>query len=203
MLRLFRKQGGKQKDDLELLQAYRSQNDLEQLGQLYERYIELVYGLCLKYFKNEATAEDAVMQIFEILVEKAKQHEVKNFKSWLFVLSKNYCLMQLRKENKKIVEFFDPSLMQSADKRHLHEKEDLSSGSEQDLKECMDLLNDQQKYCIKAFYFGDLSYKEIAEEQQLPVGKVRSFIQNGRRNLKICMENKQKQTDSLSIKTNQ
>ena len=192
MLKLFRRKDREEKTDLELLQAYQQQHDQEQLGRLYERYIELVYGLCLKYYKNEADAEDAVMQLFEVLIEKAKKHDISNFKSWLYVVAKNHCLMQLRKNGKQIIESIDPAIMQSADKRH-HDIEIQDEGEEKALKDCMEKLSVQQKACIEAFYFQDLSYKEIAEAHNKPLGSIRSFIQNGRRNLKICMEERVKQ----------
>ena len=188
MLKLFRKKNGGQKTDLELLQAYQKDHDLEQLGILYERYIELVYGLCLKYHKNEANAEDAVMQIFEVLVQKGKHHEVANFKSWLYVLAKNHCLMQLRKNGRDLLDNIDPILMQTADKRYTDIEIEDKEHQEKALKNCIEKLSVQQKACIKAFYFQELSYKEIAEMQQESLGKVRSNIQNGRRNLKLCLE---------------
>lgn len=200
MLKLFRKKDRKEKSDAELLEAYQKSQDLESLGILYERYIELVYGLCLKYYKHESDAEDGVMQIFETLVEKAKTHQVKQFKSWLYVLAKNHCLMQLRKSGKNRVDSTDPALMQFAENGHpdmdiKFQEKDLQT---QGLKNCLEQLSTQQKACIEAFYIQGLSYKEIAEEKDLNLGTVRSFIQNGRRNLKLCLEKKKNATSKAS-----
>src|SRR4051794_34215245 len=82
--------------DDELLNIYRKSGDVAVLGQLYERYMGLVYGVCLKYLKDEDGAKDAVMGIFEDLVEKVKKHDISIFRNWLYVLGRNYCLMQLR-----------------------------------------------------------------------------------------------------------
>src|ERR1700742_5242678 len=83
-------------DDDELLNNYRQTGDIAVLGKLFERRTHLVYGVCLKYLQDEEQAKDAVMGIFEELVTKARQHDIKQFNSWLYVVSRNYCLMQLR-----------------------------------------------------------------------------------------------------------
>src|SRR3982751_4629080 len=106
--------------DLELVEAYRKGGDIRVLGSLYQRYMDLVYGVCLKYLEDSESAKDAVMQIFEELVNKLLKHDVLNFKSWLYTLAKNYCLMQLRSgKNRKTVEI-NPSVMQSEADVHLN-----------------------------------------------------------------------------------
>ncbi len=196
MLKFFRKKKGLELTDLELYQAYQQGHDLEKLGILYERYIELLYGLCLKYLKHEPDAEDAVMQIFETLIEKGKNHEIQNFKSWLYVLAKNHCLMQLRKNSRKTTYSVAPEIMQSSEEKHHTVEPDPfapeQNGQETALKSCIEQLSREQKACVKAFYFEEKSYKEIAQDQGKPLGKIRSYIQNGRRNLKICIEKEQK-----------
>src|SRR6202012_5199645 len=87
-------------DDAALLNSYRDSGELAVLGRLYEKYVSLVYGVCLKYLKDEEQAKDAVMAIFEELVNKAKRHEIKQFRGWLYVLARNYCLMQIRSGKK-------------------------------------------------------------------------------------------------------
>jgi RNA polymerase sigma-70 factor, ECF subfamily len=189
MLRIFHKRPQPQSDE-ELLGQYRASGDLELLGALYERHVELVYGVCLKYFKDSVQAEDAVMAIFEELIVKAREHEVQKFKSWLYVLTRNHCLMQLRRDGKNIALSIEPELMQSVDLRH----HTIEIGEERDemeeLKDCLEQLTQQQKQCIELFYYENRSYKEIADDTGEDLGMVRSHIQNGRRNLKICMEKK-------------
>ncbi|MCH2081543.1 MAG: sigma-70 family RNA polymerase sigma factor [Saprospiraceae bacterium] len=190
MLRIFSKKEEPQ-SDAALVAHYQQTGDQVSLSQLYERYIELVYGLCLKYFKDEGLAQDAVINIYEELVKKVKAHEIKQFKSWLHVLARNHCLMQLRK--KKITINFDPDLMQSVDLRHHNnDSEDVEEREEQlqGLEDCIAGLAEEQKACIELFYLQGKTYKDIASQHNMQIGKVRSFIQNGRRNLKICMERK-------------
>ena len=187
MLRILRKRPD-ERSDADLLAAYRQGEDTTPLGELYARYMELVYGLCLKYLKDEGKAEDAVMGIFEELVRKAKEHEVNNFRSWLYVLAKNYCLMQLRKEKKNLTVSFEPEFVQSVDQRHHTIELDNENGELEQLEDCLQQLNVQQKRCVQLFYLEGKSYKEIAESEEQPLGTVRSHIQNGRRNLRICME---------------
>lgn len=182
----FFKRAAAQASDEELLQQHRSGKDLEALGLLYERYVELVYGVCLKYLKDESEAEDAVMAIFEELVEKSQKSEVREFRPWLYVLAKNHCLMALRKAGRNFTVTADPALMQSDAFWH-PDREGMDEELSAQLAKCMEQLPPQQKRCIDLFYLQGKSYKDIAGTQGEDVGMVRSHIQNGRRNLKKCM----------------
>jgi RNA polymerase sigma-70 factor (ECF subfamily) len=178
--------------DSELLEIFRKRNDLEVLGVLYGRYIHLVYGLCLKYLKNREDSKDAVMQIFELLVTDLPKFEVQNFKSWLYVVSKNHCLMKLRKissEQKKSEAFRAEEFMESTEILHPLD-EDENENLRSRLEECMNRLNEGQKKCVELFYYQQKCYKEIADELNFDENKVKSYIQNGKRNLKICIEQK-------------
>jgi RNA polymerase sigma factor (sigma-70 family) len=173
--------------DKELVSRYKDSGDLAVLGQLYQRYMELVYGVCLKYFKDPEIAKDGVMQVFEELVSKLRKHEVDNFKGWLHQVAKNHCLMQLRTpRNLKTVEF-KTELVQSEENVHLNgvlEKEE----NFLKLEYCIGTLVEEQGLAIRLFYLEGKSYHEIASATGRDWNQVRSFIQNGRRNLKICME---------------
>jgi RNA polymerase sigma factor (sigma-70 family) len=173
--------------DKEMVQRYKATSDMQVLAELYQRYMDLLYGVCLKYLKDPETAKDAVMQIFEELVGKLHKHEVENFKSWLYTLAKNHCLMQLRTpKNLKTTEF-KGDLMQSEEDVHLNgvlTRED----NLQRLEKCLQTLPAEQKICVEMFYLQSKCYNQIAEESGIDWNKVRSYIQNGRRNLKICME---------------
>ncbi len=159
------------------------------LGELYQRYMELVYGVCLKYFKEPERSKDAVMQVFEELVSKLKKHEVENFRGWLHQVAKNHCLMQLRTpKNLKTVEF-KTEIVQSDENLHLDavlEKEEHFKIMEY----CMGTLTTEQREAIRLFYLEGKCYNEIVELTGENWNQVRSSIQNGRRNLKNCMEEK-------------
>jgi len=152
--------------------------------------MDLVYGVCLKYHKEPETAKDCVMQIFEELVSKLKKHEVENFRGWLHQVAKNHCLMQLRTpRNLKTVEF-KSELVQSEENVHLNgvlEKEE----NFKKLEYCLGTLTPEQQSAIRLFYLEGKCYNEITEITGMEWNQVRSFIQNGRRNLKICMDKKE------------
>lgn len=173
--------------DKELADLFRTTSNMDVLAVLFQRYMDLLYGVCLKYLKQPEMAKDAVMQIFEELVQKLSKHEVENFKSWLYTLARNHCLMQLRTpKNLKTVEFKAES-MQLEEDVHLNgvltREENL-----QKLEGCLQTLSAEQKISVEMFYLQNKCYKEIADATGLDWNKVRSHIQNGRRNLKICME---------------
>jgi RNA polymerase sigma-70 factor (ECF subfamily) len=173
--------------DKALVDLYKETERLDILATLFQRYMDLLYGVCLKYLKDPEPAKDAVMHIFEELVHKLNKHEVDNFKSWVYTLAKNHCLMQLRTpKNLKIVEF-KGDYMQSQEEVHLNgimQKEE----NFQKLEKCMQTLSAEQKMTVELFYLQNKCYKEIADATGIEWNKVRSYIQNGRRNLKICME---------------
>ncbi|MDB5089303.1 MAG: polymerase sigma-70 factor, subfamily [Mucilaginibacter sp.] len=172
-------------DDNELLINYRESGDLAILGKLYEKQMALVYGVCLKYLKDEEQAKDAVMGIFEELTVKFKQHDIKQFKSWLYVLSRNYCLMQLRSDKKMELVNLDDVMEFSL---VLHPDDNNREAAMQALERCMDKLSDNQKQSISLFYLKEKCYKEITELTGFSLNDVKSYIQNGKRNLKICLE---------------
>ena len=147
----------------------------------------LIFGLCLKYLKDTAKSEDAVMQIFESLIKKLRVHKVDNFKSWLYTVARNHCLMQLRSEGKSKEVPFDESFMENDQLAHpdvnQHEKE----AKLQRMEECIDQLNEEQRICIRLFYLEEKCYKDITEITSFSLNQVKSYIQNGKRNLKNCM----------------
>jgi len=176
--------------DKELIAAYKSSSDLHYVSTLYQRYMELVFGVCLKYFKDGERSKDAVMDIYEELCKKLKLHEVENFKGWLQVLARNYCLMQLRSPRNLKTTEFNADFMQSNQTTHLEngllEKEE----NFKKLEACMEQLTVEQKQSIELFFIQKKCYNEIADITGFDWSKVRSYIQNGKRNLKICMEEK-------------
>lgn len=160
--------------------------DPDVIARLYKPYMPLVYGSCLKYFKNVADAEDAVMDIYEKITKKARTHNIEFFKSWLFVVTRNHCFEKLRKKTSDTDKENAASLMYSEDVFH---PDTVNKDMEMTvLHECLGKLEDHQKAIVQLFYFKKMSYADIAKEYDLTFNQVRSRIQNGRRNLKICIE---------------
>ena len=187
----------KPQDDSELLKKYLSTGDLELLGTLYNRYIHLVYGVCLKYFKDREKSKDAVNEIFEKLIKEVSRFEIQNFRSWLYVLVKNHCLMEIRRarnEQKRFDQFSHDRFMESVDIRHPIDEE-RDDALEERLIQCMEKLKQEQYSCIRLFYYENCCYKEIAGKLGIEEKKVKSYIQNGKRNLKICLEQNRKQDE--------
>ncbi|MDR6566406.1 RNA polymerase sigma factor [Chitinophaga ginsengisegetis] len=176
-------------DDAWLIGEFKTTGKLDFLAALYQRYMNLVYGVCLRYFDEEAS-KDAVMQIFEELIIKLKQHEVQNFKSWLHVLARNHCLMKLRamknKESRQ-VSIDDHPIVENGENRH-HENGVSLEDNLQSMEKCLETLPEEQKRSVDLFYLKEKSYREVSVITGYEMNKVKSYIQNGKRNLKICME---------------
>jgi len=173
--------------DSELLNQYKRKGDLSYLGELYTRYQSLVYGVCLKYLKDRDESKDAVMQLFEKLIQTLRTHEVDNFKSWLYVTSRNHCLMQIRSRKGKFTQEFSPEIMENQLLLHPEDEPELE-GNLTKLEKCIETLINEQKQCIQLFFLQEKCYRDIAQFTGFDLNQVKSFIQNGKRNLKICME---------------
>jgi RNA polymerase sigma-70 factor, ECF subfamily len=181
------------KTDEELLKEFTLSGDLEVLGELYSKYMHLVYGVCLKYYKEREESMDSVMQIFEKLIFEVRKHNIENFRSWLHVVTKNYCLMQIRShksQSEKQNEWLEDNTIFMENSFELHPIDKEEADLEEALKECIEKLRDEQKECIKQFYYNNRCYSEIAVNLNLDEKKVKSHLQNGKRNLKLCIEEK-------------
>ena len=172
--------------DQELVNQYKQAGNIRILGELYQRYMDLMYAVCLKYLKEPAEAQDAVMGIFEELVTKLQKHEVNYFKGWLYTVAKNHCLMSLRSK-KQIPVTEMPEFMQLSENHHLENviEKELNLNR---LSKCIEGLSPDQRHTVQLFYLEEKSYKEIAGITRTEWNKVRSLVQNARRNLKNCMD---------------
>jgi RNA polymerase sigma-70 factor (ECF subfamily) len=174
-------------NDNELILLYKKEGDLAIVGELYSRYASLVYGVCLKYLKDRDEAKDMAMQMFEKLTSTVKTHEIDNFKSWLYVSARNQCLMQIRKEKGKFKEEISDQLVENNLFLHPPPENELEDDLSR-LEKCIQKLVDGQKQCVEQFYLQEKCYQEISSSTGYDMNKVKSYIQNGKRNLKICME---------------
>ena len=172
--------------DSELLKRYYSEQDNKWLGILLPRYTVMLLGVCMKYLKNEEDAKDCVQQVFLKVISELPKYEVEYFKSWIYMVAKNHCLMKLRGDKNYQVEITENLLQTEADaeekKKHL-EKEELLTSLEDALKE----LNEEQRKCVHLFYLQKKTYAEVAEITGYSMLQVKSHLQNGKRKLKIAM----------------
>ncbi len=181
-------------DDLELAAQYKQTSDSTFAGILFQRYTHLIFGVCIKYLKDEDDAQDASMQIFEKLLIDLKKHDIQQFKAWLHMVCKNYCLMQLRsgasklKRDKEMHKDF-AGFMESDHELHLT-VQNTKEVQLTHMEECMKGLNEEQKLCIELFFLQEKSYQEVTETTCFTMNNVKSYIQNGKRNLKNCIESR-------------
>lgn len=177
--------------DEQLLDAFYENGNTRLLGVLLQRYTLLLLGVCMKYLKNEEAAKDAVQQIFLKVIGELKRYKVKYFKSWLYMIAKNYCLMQLRSKNNYVPGEVHEKFIAEEETgfQKQVEKEKLLSA----LESAVDELNDEQKLCIHLFYLEKRSYQQICDLTGFNLMQVKSFIQNGKRNLKLLVEKKLRQ----------
>jgi len=180
--------------DQQLLENYQSSHDNEWLGILLERYTLLLLGVCMKYLKNEEEARDSVQQIFLKVIQELQKYRVEYFKSWLYMVAKNHCLMKIRDRQGKVPAELTERVMAAPD-----EETDWQALLQNDrvldlMDESLNELSPEQKQCVTLFYLEKKSYQEISEETGFSMLQVKSYIQNGKRNLKLMIEKKLKQT---------
>ncbi|GAB3890784.1 RNA polymerase sigma factor [Spirosoma agri] len=194
-LKRFRK--SRPTTDAEYISAYRATGDLAVLGELYEQHMELVYAVCYNYLRDEDEAKDAVMHLFEQLITDLRKHDVQQFQSWLHSVARNYCLMQLRKsqthpravqlsgltgESETEENPVTTLIADESDDRTLDLEEDLTR-----MEACLQTLPSEQRMCLTLFYLDQKSYTEVADLTGFELKQVKSYLQNGRRMLKLCM----------------
>lgn len=176
-----------EKTDEELILLFKIKRDPEIISVFYHRYSHLVLGVSLKYLKDYSLAEDITMQVFEKLLNKLHLYDILNFKNWIYSVTKNECMMLLRKKvltlpfeditdkkNGSIVDFYE----------ELHQSENADDIKIQNLKKAIENLSDDQKSCVMMFYFENKSYKDIEESTGYSMKQIKSYIQNGKRNIK-------------------
>lgn len=174
--------------DLELIEQYRKKLDQKYLAEFFTHYTHLLMGVCMKYLKNEEAAKDAVMSLYESLAEKLKSNTVQNAGAWLYVVAKNHCIGVLRKqtkldtEQKKWVKDMEFELTERPVSRYALEDQLVA------LEKCIEQLTKEQSKCVGLFYLKKKSYQEITNLTGYNLKNVKSYLQNGKRNLKICIE---------------
>ena len=176
------------KSDEELLHLYQTTHQLDYLSQLFLRYTSLIYGVCLKYLKDRDEAKDAVMQIHEKLVESLLKLQIGTFRSWLYVNARNHCLMQLRSAKSRPPQETSTFLMESESVMHPDGENQALEHDLTRLERCIEKLVDAQQVCVRLFFLKERCYRDIVTETGFDLNQVKSYIQNGKRNLKICME---------------
>ena len=176
--------------DADLLARFQKSGKGDDLLPLFQRYAGLIYALGLRYLGSPQRAEDAGMEIWGVLMDKLPKHEVTNFRSWLQTTVRNHCLMQLRKEKRDPLQQSTGEFMQSEPLLHLSSETNHQNDPDtRPLHACLKQLKEEQRRCIHLFYLSEgESYQSIAEQLNLSVGRVRSHLQNGRRNLRKCLE---------------
>jgi RNA polymerase sigma-70 factor, ECF subfamily len=179
------------KSDEELLLAFRQSGNKSVFADLFKNHVNTVYGTCLFYLGDKEEAKDAVMNIFEKLMEDLKQSEIKNFKAWLSFVVRNHCISLIRKRNsafKNVKAYYDYEYKETTYETELKIESVSDEQLLQHLNECLPRLKDKQRKCIELFYLKNMSYQQVSEITGMEVNEVKSSIQNGKRNLKLMIE---------------
>ncbi len=173
--------------DEELIARIKSTGDTSGFSVLYSRYAHILLGWCLRYLKEANSSEDAVMDIMQQLLENIQRYDIKNFKNWLFLVTRNHCYLKLKQKTEVLVDDISkidsPEFMENDSINHLK-----TERTEDALHEAIEALKGEQKECIVLFYFKKKSYKEIEEITGYDIKKVKSYIQNGKRNLRLSLQ---------------
>lgn len=173
-------------EDKDLLNNFYKDHNNEWLGILFPRYTLLLLGVCMKYLNNEEDAKDAVQQVFFKAINELHKYRVEFFKSWIYMITKNYCLMKLRESGKKFVELskdLSEGLNDAEDNKYAAKETTLT-----EMEQALTQLNKEQQRCITLFYLEKRSYQEITTMTGFTMMQVKSNIQNGKRNLKLALQ---------------
>ena len=178
--------------DEELLLRFKKTGNSAYFGQLYNRYIPLIYGLNLKYLQNVERAQDAVMDIFEELLPKIATYEIREFRTWIYSVARNHAFRVISDPKQLNTLPIIPEMMESGTIISLFEEEDSDEEQRKELRNCLEQLPEAQREAVKMFFLEDQSYADIVEKTGHQLKSVKSHIQNGKRNLRICLDKKTK-----------
>jgi RNA polymerase sigma-70 factor (ECF subfamily) len=190
--KIYSKQALRAFSDQELVESFKKTEDPVLVGELFTRYTHLIFGVCMKYLKQEEDAKDAVMEIVEDLFIDLKIHRIESFKNWLYTVAKNHCLMELRKRashqaiHEIAIDNFSSAFMESLHVLH-PDSDEAEDHALEKVSLALQQLNPEQRTCIELLYLQDKSYKEVMESTGFSMKQVKSYIQNGRRNLKLLL----------------
>lgn len=187
--------------DHSLVEKYKTSKDVNYVGELFKRYTSVVFAISIKYLKNKDAAGDAVIEIFEKLLTDLLRFEIENFPAWLHKVTRNHCLITIRTNNhqKKHLDRYGQDINSFMEKDFVlhHESEINKEENLVMLEKGIENLNHEQKKCIELFYLKEKCYNEISKETGYSLNEVKSYIQNGKRNLKIFMDKNQQISDNL------
>jgi RNA polymerase sigma-70 factor (ECF subfamily) len=178
--------------DEELLKHYKQSGNKEVFADLFKKHVSVVYGTCLFYLQDKDEAQDATMQLFEKLLLDINNREIENFKGWLSFVVRNHCISIIRKnksQNKNIKSYYEFEYEDA----NYETEEKINAVSDDvmlaNMKQCLPKLKENQRKCVELFYLNNKSYQDIANETEFSLNEIKSYIQNGKRNLKLLLEN--------------
>ena len=173
--------------DQQLLDRFHQTGDSQWLGILLERYTLLLFGVCMKYLRNEEEARDAVQQIFLKALTELPKYKVSYVKSWLYTIARNHCLMKLRDKSKQPLELTEQLAVQESEDEEARIQHLVKDRQFHLMEEALEELAPEQRTCVEAFYLDRKTYQQIADKTGFNYMQVKSYIQNGKRNLKLLL----------------
>ena len=183
------------KTDEDLVAAYKTSGNKNVFSDLFKNHVNTIYGTCLFYLQDKDEAKDAVMNIFEKLLLDLKKNDIKNFKAWLSFVVRNHCISVIRKRNttlKNVKSYYDYEYRETTYETELKVESVSDDKLIEYMQECLPKLKESQQKCIQLFYLKNLSYQQVSELTGYEINEVKSYIQNGKRKLKLLIEEQQK-----------
>ena len=154
------------------------------MSDFFVLYREDVLGLCYYYTRDVELSKDLTMDTFETYLKRGKKGPVINdIKSYLLGIARNLCMAHFKKS--KRTQSIEESVLQFME----YEDENAPNGEEviDRLMMSMCKLTTDQRRCVELFFIKGCSYNQISKKLNFSYNEVKSFIQNGKRNLKKLM----------------
>jgi RNA polymerase sigma-70 factor, ECF subfamily len=175
--------------DVELL-AKLSAGDVSAAGELYDRYAPLLLGLSLRIVRDRALAEDVVHDAFIAMSERAAQYSPDRgvVAAWLVTLVRNLSIDRARRRERRGVILKraqgEPQVAVTLDPERLLSDATLHARVRRALAE----LPDVQRTTLEVAFFEGLSYPEIAERENVPLGTIKSRAARALASLRVALE---------------
>lgn len=189
------------KEDLALVKLA-MKKDQRAYKKLMARYKDSIFFMVLKMVHNRNDAEDITLESFGKAFNKLDKYDTKYaFSTWLFKIATNNCIDFIRKKRLATTSLDEPFENDKGDNFSIDFKSDSLNPEERFMKRqraisvrgTIEKLDDKYKHLIKLRYYEELSYEEIAQELDIPLGTVKAQLFRAKELLSKLMEKSREQ----------
>lgn len=175
------------REEIENYIAQTALGNRDAFSQLYKSTSAKLFGICLRILNDRGEAEEALQETYVKVWRSAGKFASGNASpiSWLAAIARNAAIDRYRKKKPDTAEIDEAEVI--ADEAPSPEASAILSDDMQNLDVCMSELDDKHSLAIRNVYLGGWAYSEAAEELDVPLNTVKTWIRRGLISLRECL----------------